>query len=64
MKTVQRRCLDFGGHTYDAMMILAQAIEKAGLDAAKVRTAIENLSGYFGTAGELIFQPKTTMVLV
>ncbi|BDD88494.1 ABC transporter substrate-binding protein [Desulfofustis limnaeus] len=45
----------FGGHTYDALMILAQAIETAGTDRDKVREAIENLRGYYGTAGEFNF---------
>ena len=42
----------FGGHSYDAMMILAKAIATAGPDKMKVRDAIENTTGYFGTAGE------------
>jgi len=42
----------FGGHAYDAMLILTQAIEKAGsTDKEAVRNAIENLKGVVGTAG-------------
>jgi branched-chain amino acid transport system substrate-binding protein len=42
----------FGGHTYDAMLIITEAIKKAGsTDTAKVRDAIENLTGLVGTAG-------------
>lgn len=48
----------FGGHTYDALMILSKAIETAGTDLQKVRTAIETSSGYFGTAGEFNFSPQ------
>lgn len=48
----------FGGHSYDALMILDKAIAKAGLDKEKVRDAIENLTGYFGTAGEFNFSPQ------
>lgn len=48
----------FGGHAYDAMMILAKAIEKAGVDKHKVRDAIENMTGYFGTAGEFNFSAQ------
>ncbi len=33
----------FGGHAYDAIIILAEAIKKAGTDKEKVRDAIENL---------------------
>jgi branched-chain amino acid transport system substrate-binding protein len=47
----------FGGHTYDAMMILARAIREAGLDREKVRTAIENMKGFIGTAGIFNFSP-------
>lgn len=48
----------FGGHSYDAMMILAKAIAEVGPDKMKVRTAIENMKGYFGTAGEFNFSPE------
>jgi branched-chain amino acid transport system substrate-binding protein len=42
----------FGGHAYDAMLILTKAIEKAGkADKEAVRNAIENLKGVVGTAG-------------
>lgn len=42
----------FGGHAYDALLILTKAIEKAGsTDTEAVRTAIENLKGVVGTAG-------------
>jgi branched-chain amino acid transport system substrate-binding protein len=41
----------FGGHAYDAMLILAEAIKASGTDKEKVRTAIENIKGLIGTAG-------------
>jgi len=41
----------FGGHAYDAMMILENAIAKAGTDKEKVRDAIENMKGFVGTGG-------------
>lgn len=45
----------FGGHAYDAMMILAAGLEKAGAaDTAKVRDAIENLT-FVGTGGTFNF---------
>jgi branched-chain amino acid transport system substrate-binding protein len=47
----------FGGHTYDAMTILAKAIEAGGEDREKVRTAIENIKGLIGTAGTFNFSP-------
>jgi branched-chain amino acid transport system substrate-binding protein len=45
----------FGGHTYDAMTILAKAIEVGGDDREKVRLAIENIKGLIGTAGTFNF---------
>lgn len=47
----------FGGHTYDAMTILAKAIEVGGEDREKVRAAIENTKGLIGTAGTFNFSP-------
>jgi len=42
----------FGGHAYDALMIVVEGIKKAGEpDRDKVRDAIENLKGFAGTAG-------------
>ena len=49
----------FGGHAYDAIMVLKAAIEKAGsTDPEKVRDAIENLKGFVGTAGVFNFTPE------
>ena len=45
----------FGGHTYDAMTILAKAIEVGGDDRDKVRAALENVKGLIGTAGTFNF---------
>ena len=42
----------FGGHAYDALMLLANAIRKVNsTDKAKVRDALEATKGYVGTAG-------------
>jgi branched-chain amino acid transport system substrate-binding protein len=42
----------FGGHAYDAILVVTEAIKQAGsADRAKVRDAIENLHGLVGTAG-------------
>jgi branched-chain amino acid transport system substrate-binding protein len=42
----------FGGHGYDSLLIITEAIKKAGApDREKVRDAIENLKGFVGTAG-------------
>lgn len=48
----------FGGHAWDAFMILVKAIEIAGPDKEKVRTAIEGMKGFVGTAGIFNFSPQ------
>ncbi len=48
----------FGGHAYDAFIILMKGIEKAkSTDKEAVRTAIENLKGVVGTGGIFNFSP-------
>jgi branched-chain amino acid transport system substrate-binding protein len=47
----------FGGHAYDAMMILARAIREGGYDREKVRTSIEHIKGFVGTAGIFSLSP-------
>jgi len=52
-------CSTFGGHAYDAFMILKAAIEKSGsIHREKVRDAIENLKGFVGTGGVFNFSPE------
>lgn len=42
----------FGGHAYDGLMILTQAMQRAkSADRAKIRDEIERTKGYIGTAG-------------
>jgi branched-chain amino acid transport system substrate-binding protein len=49
----------FGGHAYDALLVITEAIKKAGsTDRAKVRDAIETLKGLAGTAGIFNFSPE------
>jgi branched-chain amino acid transport system substrate-binding protein len=49
----------FGGHAYDAFLILARGLKDAGpgADREKVRAAIENIKGLVGTAGIFNFSP-------
>ena len=49
----------FGGHAYDSLVVLVEAIKKAGsTDRDKVRDALENLKGVAGTAGVFNFSPQ------
>lgn len=54
-KKFNEKVSTFGGHTYDAMTLLAKAIEQGGNDREKVRTALENIKGLIGTAGTFNF---------
>ena len=47
----------FGGHAYDAMLLLAEAVKKGGNDRAKVRAELEGLKGVVGTAGIFNMSP-------
>ncbi len=48
----------FGGHAYDALLLLKEAIKAAGsTDMDKVRDAIEGLQGVVGTAGIFNMSP-------
>jgi branched-chain amino acid transport system substrate-binding protein len=49
----------FGGHAYDALLILVEGIKKAkSTDKEKVRDAIENIKGFVGTAGIFNFSSQ------
>jgi len=41
----------FGGHAWDALFMVIEAIKKAGPDRAKIRTALEQTKNFVGTAG-------------
>jgi len=58
-KKYKEEASTFGGHAYDAFMILANAIEKSGsTDKEKVRDAIETMRGFVGTGGIFDFSPQ------
>lgn len=49
----------FGGHAWDAMLLLKAAIEKAGSDDPKaIRDAMEQVTGLVGTAGIFSFSAE------
>ncbi|WBU57683.1 ABC transporter substrate-binding protein [Paracoccus sediminicola] len=49
----------FGGHAYDALMILKAAIEQAGAeDPVAIRDAIEATKGFVGTGGEVNYSAE------
>ena len=48
----------FGGHAYDALMILVRALQQTGPDKERVREAVENMKGFVGTGGIFNFSPS------
>jgi len=47
----------FGGYAWDAFELLAAAVQKVGLDRAKVRNALEATQGFVGQSGVFRFSP-------
>lgn len=48
----------FGGHAYDALWLVVNAIKEVGTDKAKIRDYIENTKGFIGTGGIFNFSPE------
>ncbi len=48
----------FGGYSWDGLEILAQALEKAGADRAKIRDEVEKITGHVGISGIFRFSPQ------
>lgn len=54
----------FGGHAYDGLNILIEAIERAGsLNGEKIRDEIERTNGFIGTGGVVNMSPTDHMGL-
>ena len=54
----------FGGHAYDGLMILVQAMQRAkSADKARVRDEVERTKGYIGTGGIVNMSPTDHMGL-
>ena len=47
----------FGGHAWDAVKLVAAAIEKGGADRARVRAALEQTKNFVGITGVFDFSP-------
>lgn len=47
----------FGGYSYDAMVMLANAIKGSDGDKNKIRSALESTQKYIGVSGEFNFSP-------
>ena len=47
----------FGGHAWDAVKLVVGAMEKAGADRAKLRTALEGTRNFVGITGVFDFSP-------
>ena len=54
---------EFGGHSWDAMMLILNALEKFGDDRAKIRDSIENTRNFLGINGIFNFGPDKHMGL-
>lgn len=48
----------FGGHAWDAFMMVVKAIEKSGGDRAKIRTALESTKNFVGISGVFTMSPR------
>lgn len=50
-KSYKKPANTFGGHAWDAFMLVVKGIQQAGPDRAKIRAAIENTKGFAGVSG-------------
>ncbi len=48
----------FGGHAYDALWLVVNALKANGSDKEKIRSFIENQKGFVGTAGTFNFSAE------
>ena len=48
----------FGGHSYDALWLVINAIKAVGTDKDKIRDYIENTKGFVGTGGVFNMSPE------
>jgi branched-chain amino acid transport system substrate-binding protein len=48
----------FGGHAWDALTLLFDALDRVGTDRAKIRSYIEGRKNFVGTGGVFSFSPQ------
>lgn len=48
----------FGGHAWDALMLVVEALREVGPDKAKIRDYLENRKDFIGTGGIFNFSPQ------
>jgi branched-chain amino acid transport system substrate-binding protein len=48
----------FGGYAYDAMHLLAKAVDGTGGDQDQIRQNLENIKGHVGVSGVFSFSPS------
>ncbi len=48
----------FGGHAWDALQLVVQALQTVGCDHAKIRDHIEGIKGFVGQHGIFSFSPE------
>ncbi len=48
----------FGGHAYDALWLVINAVKAVGPDKVKIRDYIENTKGFVGTGGIFNYSPE------
>jgi len=48
----------FGGHAYDGITILADALRHVGPDKARIREYLEHVQGFIGTGGTFNMSPR------
>jgi len=57
-KAYKKPANTFGGHAYDAFMLVTRAIGKVGPDRAKIRKEIENTKAFVGVSGVFNFSAR------
>ncbi|MGQ9512595.1 ABC transporter substrate-binding protein [Thermodesulfitimonas sp.] len=57
-KRYNARPSTFGGYAYDAFNLVVKAIKQAGPDRAKIRDALEQITGYVGISGVFNMSPQ------